>query len=127
VQEPSVATIKTKANVCCVQFSSESSHVLAFGSADYKVYAYDLRNIKAPLAVLAGHGKAVSYVKFVDATTLVSASTDNTLKLWDLNKGTNPTTAPAACTLSYTGHTNEKVSGSVLMFGSAACSDRELH
>lgn len=122
-----MATIKTKANVCCVQFSSESSHVLAFGSADYKVYAYDLRNIKAPLAVLAGHGKAVSYVKFVDATTLVSASTDNTLKLWDLNKGTNPTTAPSACTLSYTGHTNEKVSLSSLVFWSSLRSDRELN
>lgn len=115
-----MSTIKTKANVCCVQFSAESSHLIAFGSADYKVYAYDLRSTRAPLAVLAGHGKAVSYVKFVDGGTLVSASTDNTLKLWDLAKGTNPTTAPAACTLSYTGHTNEKVRGNTKTGGGQA-------
>eukprot|EP00850_Spirogloea_muscicola_P010076 SM000058S18506 [mRNA] locus=s58:255014:258826:- [translate_table: standard] len=109
-QEASVATIRTKANVCCVQFPMESSHLLAFGSADYKVYCYDLRNAKVPLAVLSGHQKAVSYVKFVDAGTLVSASTDNTLKLWDLTQVTHQqhsglSTSPS---LTYTGHTNEK-------------------
>eukprot|EP00245_Coleochaete_scutata_P002317 TRINITY_DN13018_c0_g2_i1.p1 TRINITY_DN13018_c0_g2~~TRINITY_DN13018_c0_g2_i1.p1 ORF type:complete len:321 (+),score=40.09 TRINITY_DN13018_c0_g2_i1:143-964(+) len=112
-QEASVATIKTKANVCCVQFSPDSAHTLAFGSADYKVYTYDWRHTRSPLAVFSGHRKAVSYVKFADANTFVSASTDNTLKLWDLKRGIEDcsgglTTSSEACTLTYTGHTNEK-------------------
>ncbi|RVW79361.1 Protein SPA1-related 4 [Vitis vinifera] len=81
----SVGTIKTKANVCCVQFTPDSGRYLAFGSADHRIYYYDLRNSKIPLCTLLGHNKTVSYVKFVDSTHLVSASTDNTLKLWDLS------------------------------------------
>ncbi|KAL2347978.1 hypothetical protein Fmac_001978 [Flemingia macrophylla] len=103
-----LGTIRSVANVCCVQFSSHSSHLLAFGSADYSTYCYDLRNLRSPWCVLAGHRKAVSYVKFLDSETLVSASTDNTLKIWDLNK-TSPVDASInACSLTLSGHTNEK-------------------
>ncbi|WOK95739.1 hypothetical protein Cni_G04446 [Canna indica] len=102
----SIDTIKNMANVCCVQFSD--SHLFAFGSADYKIYCYDQRNTKIPWCTLSGHEKAVSYVKFVDSETLVSASTDNTLKLWDL-KRTNPIgLSDTACSLTLRGHTNEK-------------------
>ena len=85
LQGISVGTIKTKANVCCVQFPLEFAHSLAFGSADHRIYYYDLRNLKVPLCTLVGHDKTVSYIKFVDTMSLVSASTDNTLKLWDLS------------------------------------------
>ncbi|KAF4401057.1 protein SUPPRESSOR OF PHYA-105 1 isoform X1 [Cannabis sativa] len=101
----SVGTIYCPANVCCVQFSDHSSNQLVTGSADYKIYGYDLRHVKIPLYTLAGHGKAVSYVKYLDAETLVSASTDNTLKLWNLNK---PISSDDASSLSFTGHINEK-------------------
>ncbi|XP_024377593.1 protein SPA1-RELATED 4 isoform X1 [Physcomitrium patens] len=107
-QESSIGTIKTKANVCCVQFPPDSGHLLTFGSADYKVYVYDLRTTKLPLCILASHQKAVSYVKFVDSVTLVSASTDNTLKLWDLTRANTTPHAQTGCSLTYTGHTNEK-------------------
>ncbi len=40
--------------------------------------------MQVPLAVIGGHSKAVSYVRWLDGTHLVSASTDNQLKLWDL-------------------------------------------
>ncbi|KAH9608582.1 hypothetical protein KSS87_022324 [Heliosperma pusillum] len=99
---------------CCVklwsinEFSSHSSNLLAFGSADYKIYCYDLRNANVPWCVLGGHDKAVSYVKFVDSSTLVSASTDNTLKLWDLNRSRSPGMSTNACSLTLKGHTNEK-------------------
>jgi len=93
-----------------VQFSSHSTHLLAFGSADYRTYCYDLRNVRAPWCVLAGHDKAVSYVKFLDFETLVTASTDNTLKIWDLNKTSSSGLSPSACSLTLGGHTNEKVS-----------------
>ncbi|KAE9451988.1 hypothetical protein C3L33_16105, partial [Rhododendron williamsianum] len=88
-------------------FSPHSSHLLAFGSADYKTYCYDLRNVSNPWCILDEHDKAVSFVKFLDSETLVSASTDNTLKLWDLNK-TSSTDLSATSILTLKGHTNEK-------------------
>ncbi|KAE8662057.1 hypothetical protein F3Y22_tig00113721pilonHSYRG00168 [Hibiscus syriacus] len=55
-----------------------------------------------------GHDKAVSYVKFLDSGTVVTASTDNTLKLWDLNKTSSGGLSSNACSLTFRGHTNEK-------------------
>ncbi|XVE50247.1 hypothetical protein DITRI_Ditri01bG0146700 [Diplodiscus trichospermus] len=105
-QGVSICTIKTKANVCCVQFPLDSGRSLAFGSADHKIYYYDLRNSRIPLCTLVGHNKTVSYVKFVDASTLVSASTDNTLKLWDLSMCTSRVIDTPL--QSFTGHMNVK-------------------
>ncbi|KAL2944309.1 Protein SPA1-RELATED 3 [Bienertia sinuspersici] len=102
----SIGTIKTKANVCCVQFPMDSGRSLAFGSADHKIYYYDLRNPRVPLCTLIGHNKTVSYIKFVDSSTLVSASTDSTLKLWDLSScASRVVEGPLH---SFTGHTNMK-------------------
>lgn len=114
VQKKSIGTIWSPANVCCVQFSAFSSNLLVFGSADYKIYGYDLRHTRIPWCTLPGHGKAVSYVKFVDAETLVSASTDNTLKLWDLNQAISTGLSSNACSLTFSGHTNQKVGSSAL-------------
>ncbi|CAL5229502.1 g12838 [Coccomyxa viridis] len=86
-EEAPTAVIDAKANVCSVQFSPVSSNLLAFGSANYRVYLYDLRQMQVPLAVIGGHKKAVSYVRWMDGTRLISASTDNQLKLWDINSG----------------------------------------
>lgn len=93
-----------------MQFSDESSHLLAFSSADYKIYCYDLRNASVPWCVLAGHEKTVSYAKFLDGETVVSASTDNTLKIWDLSKTSSNSLSRDACVSTLRGHTNEKVS-----------------
>ncbi|CAL5187402.1 unnamed protein product [Lathyrus oleraceus] len=103
-----LGTIRNVANVCCVQFSAHSSHLLAFGSANYSTYCYDLRNLRSPWCVLVGHRKAVSYVKFLDSETLVSASTDNSLKIWDLNKTSSAGASTSARSLTLAGHTNEK-------------------
>lgn len=86
--------------MCCVRFNPRSSCHLAFGSADHCVHYYDLRAPRAPLAVLRDHRKAVSYVKFLDADSLVSASTDSALKLWRVDRP-----RPVR---SFTGHANEK-------------------
>ncbi|KAL8207831.1 hypothetical protein R6Q57_007243 [Mikania cordata] len=107
-EKKSLATIKTVANVCCVQFSPYSTHLLSIGSADYRTYCYDLRNVSTPLCALSGHDRAVSYVKFLDCGTLVSASTDSTLKLWDLNKVDFGCLSTSSCILTFKGHTNEK-------------------
>lgn len=114
LQGVSVATIRTKANVCCVQFPMDSGRSIAFGSADHKIYYYDLRNSKVPLCTFAGHNKTVSYVKFVDTMTLVSASTDNTLKLWDLSMCTSRVIDTPL--QSFTGHMNVKVLSPLLFY-----------
>lgn len=116
MQKSCLGTVRSIANVCCVQFSPHSTHLLAFGCADYKTYCYDLRYAKTPWCVLAGHNRAVSYVKFLDSETLVSASTDNTLKLWDLKRSTPSGPSTSACSLTFSGHTNEKVVFTFLFF-----------
>eukprot|EP01018_Ginkgo_biloba_P024724 Gb_03984 [translate_table: standard] len=105
-QGGSIGTIRTNANICCVQFSPDSARLLALGSADHKIYCYDLRNMKIPWCILTSHGKTVSYVKFLDSSTLVSASTDSMLKLWDL--ATNTGGVISNSVMTFTGHTNEK-------------------
>ncbi|XP_051173669.1 E3 ubiquitin-protein ligase COP1-like isoform X1 [Leptopilina boulardi] len=96
----SFASLDAKANVCCVKFNPQSSHHLAFGSADHCVHYYDLRNMKEALCVFKGHRKAVSYVKFLNKEEIVSASTDSQLKMWNIN---NP-----HYLRSFVGHVNEK-------------------
>ncbi|KAM7492583.1 hypothetical protein LguiA_035504 [Lonicera macranthoides] len=60
-----------------------------------------------PICTLIGHKKTVSYVKFINSMNLVSASTDNMLKLGDLSMGTSPVLDFPV--LSFTGHKNVKV------------------
>lgn len=107
-EKNSLGTIWNPANICCVQFSAYSTNLLFFGSADYKIYGYDLRHTRIPWCTLSGHGKAVSYVKFIDAEAVVSASTDNSLKLWDLKKTSSSGLSSDACALTFKGHSNEK-------------------
>lgn len=57
---------------------------LQAGSADHHIHYFDLRNPSNPLFVFRGHQKAVSYVKFLSPNELASASTDSTLRLWDV-------------------------------------------
>jgi WD40 repeat protein len=93
--------------VCSVQFQPDSARSIAIGSADHKIYCYDLRNIRVPYCTLTGHSKTVSCVKYLDASTIVSASTDNSLKLWDLSRSQGRIVDSPIQT--YTGHTNTKV------------------
>ncbi|XP_020394397.1 uncharacterized protein [Zea mays] len=108
-QAGSIGTIKTRANVCFVQFQPDTARSIAIGSADHKIYCYDLRHIRAPYCTLVGHTKTVSYVKYLDASTIVSASTDNSLKLWDLSMSTGRIIDSPVQT--FKGHTNTKELG----------------
>ncbi|KAB1222087.1 E3 ubiquitin-protein ligase COP1 [Morella rubra] len=99
-QEASVLNIDMKANICCVKYNPGSSNFIAVGSADHQIHYYDLRNISHPLHVFGGHRKAVSYVKFLSNNELASASTDSTLRLWDVKDNLPVRTLK--------GHTNEK-------------------
>jgi len=62
------------------------------------VLLFDLRKPRAPLAVLKGHRKAVSYVRWAGGDELVSASTDSTIRLWAGTgaKGSSDNALPAA-------------------------------
>lgn len=99
-QEASAMTLQASANVCCVKFNPQESHELAFGSADHNVYSYDLRHPRTPLCVFEGHWRAVSHVLFLNRSELISASTDSSCKLWNVQKQ-----EPG---LSYAGHTNDR-------------------
>ncbi|KAH6776114.1 Transducin/WD40 repeat-like superfamily protein [Perilla frutescens var. hirtella] len=99
-QEGSALTIDTKTNICCVKYNPESSKFVAVGSADQHIHYYDIRNTSQPLSVFSGHKKAVSYVKFLSSNELASASTDSTLRLWDVKNN--------LLVRTFRGHTNEK-------------------
>ncbi|XWS12895.1 hypothetical protein CRYUN_Cryun37aG0129400 [Craigia yunnanensis] len=99
-QEASVLNIDMKANICSVKYNPGSSVHVAVGSVDHHIHYYDLRNISQPLYVFGGHKKAVSYVKFLSNNELASASTDSTLRLWDVKENLPLRT--------FRGHTNEK-------------------
>ncbi|KAJ3695109.1 hypothetical protein LUZ60_000486 [Juncus effusus] len=105
-QPGSVGTIRTKANLCSVSFQSDSARHIAVGSADHSVYYYDLRSLRSPLATLRGHTKTVSYVKFMDPGTIVSSSTDGSVKLWEVGKEKERVVEGASQT--FTGHLNTK-------------------
>ncbi|XP_073393412.1 E3 ubiquitin-protein ligase COP1 isoform X1 [Physcomitrium patens] len=99
-QESSVLNIDMKANICCVKYNPGSCNYVAVGSADHHIHYFDVRNSQMPLYVFNGHRKAVSYVKFLSSDELASASTDSTLRLWDVKEN------HAIRTLK--GHANEK-------------------
>ncbi|KAK6154616.1 hypothetical protein DH2020_008864 [Rehmannia glutinosa] len=99
-QETSVINIDMKANICSVKYNPGSSFHVAVGSADHHIHYYDLRKTNQPLHIFSGHRKAVSYVKFLSNNELASASTDSTLRLWDVKEN-----VPLRI---FRGHANEK-------------------
>uniref|UniRef100_A0A383VI30 Response regulatory domain-containing protein n=1 Tax=Tetradesmus obliquus TaxID=3088 RepID=A0A383VI30_TETOB len=120
-EEASLATLQLHANVCSVQFSPESPHLLACGCANFRTYLFDLRNTAQPLACVHGHRRAVSYVRWLGGEQLVTASTDNTLKLWSVptmaSAGishcaggweASASAASTACVTAYGGHLNQR-------------------
>ena len=99
-QPNSVHEIDMKANVCCAQYSPENAHCIAVGCVDQKVYIFDLRRLAEPVQILDSHRKVVSYVKYLNANEIASASTDNTINVWNVNTG------ELTCALK--GHVNER-------------------
>ncbi len=66
--------------------------------------------IHTPLAVISGHSRAVSYVRWLGSDSIVSASTDNHLKLWDVGTATQSLTG-CKPVMSYTGDARPACSG----------------
>ncbi|KAK0594950.1 hypothetical protein LWI29_002060 [Acer saccharum] len=98
-----VATVQPSAarsSVCCVEFNPFGGALVAVGCADRKAYGYDVRKMSDPVIVFDGHKKTVTYIRFLDANTLVSAGTDGCLKLWNTNDSRTIRT--------YKGHVNSR-------------------
>ncbi|CDP20905.1 unnamed protein product [Coffea canephora] len=79
-----ISLIKLQVKVCvhvAVKYFFNFTYfsILLVGSADHRIYYYDLRNTSNPLYIFSGHKKAVSYVKFLSTNELAFASTDSTL------------------------------------------------
>lgn len=109
-EQSAVAVMDAKANVCSVQFSPTDANLMAFGAANYRTYLYDLRHVQSPLATVQGHSRAISYVRFLGCgRRLLTASTDNALKLWDIATLINsPRKQLVVADMTFTGHVNEK-------------------
>ncbi|GER52911.1 E3 ubiquitin-protein ligase COP1 [Striga asiatica] len=112
-----IAEMSTRSKLSCVSWNKYTKDQMAssdyegiitvwdvntrqVGSANHHIHYFDLRKTNQPLISFSAHKKAVSYVKFMSNTELASASTDNTLRLWDVNDNLPVRT--------YKGHTNEK-------------------
>ena len=67
-----------------VHLSPFDGNLAAVASADHNAYVFDLRRADAPLLQLAGHARAVSYVRWLGPNRLATASTDASLALWQL-------------------------------------------
>ena len=96
-----VATLRPSASgapACGVRLSPFDGNLAAVACADHSAYIYDLRQANQPLAQLAGHARAVSYVRWLSGGSLVTASTDATLAVWQLPgpHAAAPATAAAA-------------------------------
>lgn len=88
------------AAVCSVEFNPFGGALLAVGCADRKAYGYDVRKLADPVMVFDGHAKTVTYVRFLDVGSLVSASTDGCLKLWSVDD--------TRLVRTYRGHVNSR-------------------
>jgi E3 ubiquitin-protein ligase RFWD2 len=82
---PTVNRGKSKSPVTGIQISPWDSNLLCVSSADSNAYVYDLRNTASPMRVLAGHSRPVSYVKFLDQSTVVTAAIDSSLTSWNID------------------------------------------
>ncbi|KAG0561464.1 hypothetical protein KC19_9G066500 [Ceratodon purpureus] len=85
--EQSVAILNPpiSSSICCAEFGPVSSSLIALASADCNVYLYDTRWLSTPLLTLSHHKRAASYVRFLNRHSLVSASIDSSVKLWDIS------------------------------------------
>lgn len=98
--QKSLLTLDIRSNVCSARFSPIDSNVIAVGAADHRVFLFDLRKPSIPILNEKRHTKAVSYVRFSGTDRLISASTDSSLRSWNIT--------PKSDQIVFKGHVNEK-------------------
>ncbi|XWS50831.1 hypothetical protein CRYUN_Cryun12cG0123200 [Craigia yunnanensis] len=74
-----------RSSICCVKFNPFGYAFIAAACVDRKAYAYDVRKVVDPVHVFDGHTKTLTYVRFLDAQTMVSTGIDGCLKLWNIS------------------------------------------
>lgn len=92
-----VAALRPSASgapACGVQLSPFDGNLAAVACADHSAYIFDLRRADRPLWQLAGHARAVSYVRWLGPARVATASTDASLALWQL-PGAQPQLQPS--------------------------------
>lgn len=116
-QEAPTACINTPANACSVQYSPHNAMLVSVACANHNAFLFDIRRTDYPLAVLTDCQRAVSYTRFMDRDTILCASTDNSIRSWDIRSVTEngklkevPTMAAETLhhVSKYTGHVNER-------------------
>lgn len=118
--------------VLSVSFSPGSDHLVAVSTADPFIRVFDLRRTALPVLTLHGHTRAVSYVRWLGPSRLVSASTDSTIRLWDLPAAAlQPQEPPAAlrtCARLFHDHVNNsKFVGLSVTDNYIACGSEKEH
>jgi WD40 repeat protein len=87
-----------------VEVSPWNSHLVGISSADSNAYVYDMRILeRGPVRSLRGHERPVSYIKFFDQNTVVTAGIDSSLISWNLSGDRGDEKA-----LRYSKHCNNK-------------------
>lgn len=64
-----------------------STNIIATGSRDKTIGIWDINSTSKPVRILRGHTHFVNAVKFIDDKTLVSASNDKTIRVWNFENG----------------------------------------
>jgi len=80
-------------------------NLVGLSSADSCAYVYDLRNLSIPVRTLRGHTRPVSYIKFYDQNTVVTAGIDSSLISWDVTRGHG---GEAEAMRRYAAHSNHR-------------------
>lgn len=62
-----------------------SASTLEEGGSSSKKAKSEESNVRTPQFTLEGHREAISSVQWIDSSTVISASWDHTIKVWDLN------------------------------------------
>ena len=76
----------------CLDFAPNNRNFVSCAN-DTSIRYYDITEVssKAAISILAGHSDNVKKVKILDDFRVISASSDKTVKIWDLRKTAEPT------------------------------------